>query len=176
MTQVKRAQPKPTQIALRRHATLPSLAQRRTAFAVQMRAMALADLEAVAARLKDLHRRLNRKTAHEWTLLEIAQAAGVAPRTFQTWVGAKNENRDGEGYEKLAQFYRRNLEDATITKSWIVFGDEDPEEAAKAPDVMARLGNNGRAELDAIQENQRLILQVLTELKAEIRQALNNNA
>lgn len=124
MTQVKSAQRAGKNLALRPNPDERSLAQRRADFAAQMRAMALSDLDEVASRLKELHARLNRKDGRKWNQIDLALAMGIKPRTYQTWIGAKNENQSGEGYEQVARFYRRRLGDKTITKRWILFGDE----------------------------------------------------
>lgn len=105
-----------------------------------MRDMALADLQAVAERLRALHDRLNQQTGKTWGQQEVAQEAGVAYRSFQTWEGGHNENTNGKGYEKLAAFYRRKLGDRSITRNWIVFGDhEDTSEPAPSTDDLSQL-------------------------------------
>lgn len=124
MTQASSAQPKRQQRAWKAESNGRTLAQRRADFAAQMRDMALSDLSAVAERLRVLHARLERETDRRWGQQEIAQKANVAYRTFQAWEGGKNENADGKGYEALARFYRRQLKDKTITRNWIVWGDE----------------------------------------------------
>lgn len=163
MTQVNCAQPDRNQLAWKPARNVHTLAQRRAQFEAQMREMALSDLQAVADRLKELHKRLEQTTGHKWTEPDIARGANVAHRTYQTWIGAKNENRSGEGYQKLATFYRRKLKDPTITKNWIVWGQEEPpkeeQSNGQTPDLSVVSNGNGPAspsdqildKLDAIQ-------------------------
>lgn len=133
MTQVNRAQGSRRELALRPRADKRSLAQRRADFAAQMRAMALSDLQQVADRLKRLHERLERKEARKITQQDLAREIGIPYRTYQAWAGAKNENRSGDGYDRIVRFYRRKLSDKTITRNWLVFG----EDAAVQSETMA---------------------------------------
>jgi transcriptional regulator with XRE-family HTH domain len=131
MTQVKGAQEDSREVALRMRATPHSLAQRRASFEAQMRDMALSDLNALSDRLKALHKRLEQVDGRKWTQYQLADKMDIPPRTFQSWENGEVENRGGEGYEKIARFYRRKLGDKTITRQWIVFGDQAQ---APAPD------------------------------------------
>lgn len=128
MTQVKSAQAERQKVALRKRAETPSLAQRRAAFAAQMREMALSELSDVSKRLKDLHREWEKKDGRKWTHYELAAAMDIAPRTFQSWENGEVENRDGKGYDKFAKFYSRKL-GRKITRHWILYGANEPGES-----------------------------------------------
>lgn len=143
MTQVNRAQQSRALFAWNPERKGRTLAQRRADLEAQMRAMALSDLQAVARRLGELHERLNYKHGRRWTQQEIAEKVGVPYRTYQSWAEGHVENRDGGGYDKIAKFYRRELDDPTITRRWIVFGDEEPEakprEQGREPSQLDRM-------------------------------------
>jgi transcriptional regulator with XRE-family HTH domain len=124
MTQVNSAQVPTRELALRKRADDRNLAQRRAAFAAQMREMALSDLDQVSRRLRGLHKDLERKEGRKWTDIEIAQAMKLSPRTFQSWQNGEVENQDGKGYVTMARWYSRKL-GRKITKQWILFGDEE---------------------------------------------------
>lgn len=132
MTQVKSAQEIRRELALRKRADGRTLAQRRAAFAAQMRDMALSDLSQVSVRLKGLKREVQRADGREWSDHELANAMKIAPRTFQSWQNGEVENRDGKGYDKMARWYSRKL-GRKITRNWIVFGDEPIEPEPSPP-------------------------------------------
>ena len=138
MTQVKSAQENPRQVALRKRANARTLAQRRAAFAAQMRDMALSDLSQVSARLKRLHKELEEREGREWTQQQLAEKTGIPYRTFQSWENGEVENRDGKGYDKIARFYSRKLE-RKVTRKWIVFGDEDRKPERPNGDLLGQL-------------------------------------
>jgi len=163
MTQVNSAQLGGRELALRSRADGRSLARRRADFAAQMRAMALSDLKEVADRLDGLHKRLEQKDGRRWTQQDLAAGIGIPYRTYQAWAGGKNENRSGDGYDKIVRFYRRKLSDKTITRNWLVFGDESgvPSEGMEeqSPDL------SGSSQLEAKLDR---ILRELSELKTDL--------
>lgn len=119
-----------------------------------MRDMALSDLSEVARRLAELQAELSQKTARNWTQQDIAAGAGIAYRTYQTWVGGKNENQSGEGYDKLARFYSRKL-GRKVTRRWILMGDPAPRPEEDPPETLisqakAELRAEIAGELDAL--------------------------
>lgn len=97
-----------------------------------MRAMATDDLEQVATRLKSLRHDLQKKTGEAWIQQDVAEAVKVPLRTFASWEGGEVENRDGEGYKRLARFYSRKL-GRKVSWQWIVFGAETPPERDEPP-------------------------------------------
>ena len=118
-----------------------------------MRAMALADLQAIADRLKSLHERLEQETGRRWLQTDISGGAKIRHRTFQTWIGAKNENTGGKGYEKLAAWYRHKLQDDTITYNWLVWGQQEPPEEEKITPIAVAPGPDpDHDQLDRIEE------------------------
>jgi transcriptional regulator with XRE-family HTH domain len=151
MTQVKGAQAKDRQVALRKRADDRSLAQRRADFAAQMRDMALSDLAQVSSRLKALHKEWEAKDGKRWTHYELAAAMKIPPRTFQSWENGEVENRDGKGYDKMARWYSRKLE-RKITRHWILFGEGEEEPAGEATAPPAP-GQPDAAQLTRIEEH-----------------------
>jgi hypothetical protein len=146
--------------------------------------MALSDLAQVSARLKALHKELERKEGRRWTYYDLSEATGIPHRTWQSWEGGEVENRDGKGYEKMARFYTKKL-GREVTKAWILFGREGA--SAPAPNTsvpMASDPTNGdldrrliqieaavqRAELTARQNQEKLdqILDWLIRREAEL--------
>jgi ribosome-binding protein aMBF1 (putative translation factor) len=129
MTQVKSAQKISVELARYHGADHRSLAERRAAFAAQMRDMALSDLNQVSSRLKDLHHEFEEKDGRRWAHYDLAREMGIKPRTFQSWENGEVENRNGKGYDKMARFYSRKL-NRKITRQWILFGDAPASEPA----------------------------------------------
>lgn len=133
--QVKRMQEPRSQVALQSRRSGHSLAARRAELEARMREMAVDDLTQVATRLKELRKELQDATGQRWTQQEVADANKISLRTFASWEGAEVENRDGEGYKKLAKFYTRKL-GRKVSWQWIVFGDgsdKQGNEGAGAP-------------------------------------------
>jgi transcriptional regulator with XRE-family HTH domain len=168
MTQVKSAQDIPRQVALRKRADDRTLAQRRAAFAAQMRDMALSDLAQLSKRLKDLHQELEDFEGRKWTQMQLAEKMKIPYRTFQSWENGEVENEDGKGYDKIGRFYSRKL-GRKITRQWILFGDAKPDpkprsgggSAAAEPDRLSRIEEN----LKLLAEGQAEILEGLAELR-----------
>lgn len=162
MTQVKRAQANTGDFALHRQVDGRTLAQRRAAFAAQMRDMALSDLSQVSRRLKELHEELERKEGCRWTHYKLAAAMDIPPRTFQAWENGENENRDGKGYDKMARWYSRRL-GRKITRQWILFGEEIGQER---PGTADEKGEDPFAQLSA--PDAKRIAKGLADLQEEV--------
>lgn len=156
MTQVKSAQHTSVQVALRPGKDPRTLAQKRADLVAQVNAMALADLQEVSARLKALHKELERKDGRKWTQIDLADATGIPYRTLQSWETGQVENRGGKGYEKLARFYSRKL-GRKITREWIVFGKEG---LAVVPNIGVPMpANPGEPENDRLMKLELLLRQ-----------------
>jgi len=110
------------------------------------------DLDALKNRLKGLRGRLALSQA------EAAAEMGVPYRTFQSWENGEVETSEAN-YERVAGFYKRKLADETITKTWILYGDEGP---------AVRVGRE-RADLRALEARLRREMDLkFTRLKAEL--------
>jgi hypothetical protein len=173
MTQVKSAQQLPRELARYLGADHRSLAARRTAFAAQMRAMALSDLSQVAKRLKGLKAELERKDGRKWSDYELAAEMNIKPRTFQSWQNGEVENRDGKGYDKMTRFYSRKL-NRKITRKWILFGDE---ETSASPEVADPVSEPEPTEVDQLRKELRGEMQAMkTQLLGEIEKVRRSRA
>lgn len=118
-----------------------SLATRRAAFAQQViaaqeaqEAMAIADLEGVSRRMKQLRDRSG------LSQYDAAYDMGVRPRTYQSWENGEVETTRAN-YDKVAAFYAEKV-GQPVTSTWILFGQEDeppisdsPLDFLSAPDV-----------------------------------------
>lgn len=154
MTQVKSAQDKCSRVALRGKKDPRTLAAKRADLLAQIDAMALTDLAQVSARLKSLHKELERKEGRKWTQIDLADATGIAYRTLQSWETGQVENRDGTGYDKLARFYSKKLR-RKVTREWIVFGRQGPPPAVSNPGSMP---NDDLSSVVAALQQQELML------------------
>lgn len=123
--------------------------------------MALADLESVKTRMKELRARTSLKQ------YEVAAKLDVPPRTFQTWENGEVET-DKENYEKVAAFYSKVLGEK-ITANWILFGSD------KAPPVKtpANPTNGNGSQLDRIEKKLDTIIlrmKAIDEIEALLRE------
>lgn len=167
MTQVKSAQEQRQQLARFLSADHRSLAERRAAFAAQMRDMALSDLKQVSNRLKGLHEELEAKDGKQWTHYDLAREMGIRPRTFQSWENGEVENRNGKGYDKMARFYSRKL-GRKITRQWIVFGvtEEGDTQQASSISELSEAVEQLQGQIREILDEQTRLLSRLAEAEA----------
>jgi transcriptional regulator with XRE-family HTH domain len=159
MTQVKSAQGERGKSAWRKRAGGRTLAQRRADLEAQVRRhlgteelMALTDLSQVKARLKDLHRQLDRREGRKVTQYEIADSIDVPHRTFQSWENAEVET-EGRNYDKLARFYTERL-GREVTRNYILFGQDEapePSEEESTPDVLGAFNGSDHEQLDRVE-------------------------
>lgn len=168
MTQVKGAQKNSGQLARYSRRDPRSLAERRAAFAAQMRAMALADKQAVARRLRELKLEYERLEGHEIADYDLAPAIGVKYRTYQSWVNAEVENRDGKGYDRIVRFYSRKL-GRKITRHWLLFGSGEASKG-KAPISEPEPGEADRLRRELRDEMGKMKVELLKEIE-KVRRA-----
>ena len=171
MTQESRTQESRTPLAPYMPRDRRSLAARHSDFRRQVEAavtaqetMAIADLQAVSGRIKELRKRAGNPSQYD-----VAYLMGVKPRTYQSWENGEVEP-DKAKYEKVAAWYSKKL-GTKVTANWILFGQDDEPPLSSGP--LEQLSSADRAQrleekVDALQGTVEKLVAQQTKLLAEL--------